>query len=43
MLTRLGFGIATSIDPEILLLDEGLGAGDTRFLERVNQRDQQAH
>ncbi|HMD54303.1 MAG TPA: ATP-binding cassette domain-containing protein, partial [Phycisphaerae bacterium] len=38
MLTRLGFGIATSIDPEILLLDEGLGAGDSRFLERVNQR-----
>jgi ABC-type polysaccharide/polyol phosphate transport system ATPase subunit len=38
MLTRLGFGIATSIDPEILLLDEGLGAGDTRFIERVNQR-----
>ncbi len=38
MLTRLGFAIATAIDPEILLLDEGLGAGDARFQERVNQR-----
>lgn len=38
MLVRLGFGIATSIDPEILLLDEGLGAGDARFAERANKR-----
>ena len=28
---RLAFSIATSIDPEILLLDEGLGAGDASF------------
>jgi len=38
MLVRLGFAIATSIDPEILLLDEGLGAGDARFAERAKQR-----
>ncbi len=38
MVTRLSFGIATSIDPEILLLDEGLGAGDARFIERANRR-----
>ena len=38
MLTRLSFGIATSIEPEILLLDEGLSAGDARFIERANQR-----
>ena len=38
MLVRLGFAIATAIDPEILLLDEGLGAGDTRFAEKVNRR-----
>ena len=38
MLVRLGFGIATSIDPEILLLDEGLGAGDARFADRANKR-----
>ncbi len=40
MLVRLGFAIATSIDPEILLLDEWLGAGDARFAERATQRIQ---
>jgi ABC-type polysaccharide/polyol phosphate transport system ATPase subunit len=38
MLTRLGFAIATAIDPEILILDEGLGAGDARFAERAGHR-----
>jgi ABC-type polysaccharide/polyol phosphate transport system ATPase subunit len=38
MLTRLGFAIATAIDPEILILDEGLGAGDARFAERAGKR-----
>jgi len=38
MVTRLGFAIATSIDPEILLLDEGLGAGDARFAEHAKRR-----
>jgi ABC-type polysaccharide/polyol phosphate transport system ATPase subunit len=38
MLMRLGFAIATAIDPEILILDEGLGAGDARFAERAKQR-----
>jgi ABC-type polysaccharide/polyol phosphate transport system ATPase subunit len=38
MLVRLGFAIATAIDPEILLLDEGLGAGDARFAERAAAR-----
>jgi ABC-type polysaccharide/polyol phosphate transport system ATPase subunit len=38
MLTRLGFSIATAIDPEILILDEGLGAGDARFAERAKRR-----
>lgn len=40
MLVRLGFAIATAIDPEILLLDEGLGAGDARFAERAKRRVQ---
>ncbi len=38
MLVRLSFAIATAIDPEILLLDEGLGAGDARFAERAKKR-----
>jgi ABC-type polysaccharide/polyol phosphate transport system ATPase subunit len=38
MLVRLGFAIATAIEPEILLLDEGLGAGDARFADKVNSR-----
>ena len=38
MLVRLGFAIATAIDPEILLLDEGLGAGDARFAARATER-----
>ena len=38
MMTRLSFAIATSIDPGILLLDEGLGAGDARFTARAEQR-----
>ncbi len=38
MVTRFGFAVATSIDPEILLLDEGLGAGDARFAEKAAHR-----
>lgn len=38
MLVRLGFAIATSIDPEILLLDEELGTGDARFAMRAAKR-----
>lgn len=41
MLTRLGFALATAVDPEILLLDEGLAAGDARFAQRAEQRMQQ--
>jgi ABC-2 type transport system ATP-binding protein/lipopolysaccharide transport system ATP-binding protein len=38
MTVRLAFAIATSIDPEILILDEGLGAGDARFAEKAKRR-----
>ncbi|HLW47013.1 MAG TPA: ABC transporter ATP-binding protein [bacterium] len=38
MLSRLCFAVATAIDPEILLLDEGIGAGDARFAERAAKR-----
>ena len=40
MLARLGFAIATAIEPDILLLDEGLGAGDARFAARAEARMQ---
>jgi ABC-type polysaccharide/polyol phosphate transport system ATPase subunit len=38
MKTRLGFAIATAAEPEILLLDEGIGTGDARFTERATGR-----
>jgi ABC-type polysaccharide/polyol phosphate transport system ATPase subunit len=38
MVARLGFAVATSISPDVLLLDEGLGAGDLSFAEKVAQR-----
>ena len=38
MLLRLGFAVATTIDPEILILDEGLGVGDARFADRAKKR-----
>lgn len=38
MTMRLGFAFATAMDPGILLLDEGVGAGDARFTERAVKR-----
>jgi ABC-type polysaccharide/polyol phosphate transport system ATPase subunit len=38
MMTRLGFAFATAIEPGILLMDEGIGAGDARFAERAEKR-----
>ena len=38
MQARLAFAMATCIDPEILLLDEGIGAGDAAFLDKANER-----
>ncbi|MBZ6076293.1 ABC transporter ATP-binding protein [Microvirga puerhi] len=38
MRTRLAFAIATSIDPEILVLDEVFGAGDSTFLKKAQER-----
>ena len=37
-MTRLCFAIATAIDPDILLLDEGIAAGDARFASRAESR-----
>jgi ABC-type polysaccharide/polyol phosphate transport system ATPase subunit len=38
MTTRLLFGVATAVHPEILLVDEVLGAGDEGFQEKARQR-----
>ncbi len=38
MRIRLALGVVTSIDPEILLLDEGIGAVDAAFLEKARER-----
>lgn len=38
MVIRLGFGLATSIKPEILLMDEWIMAGDASFMDRAKQR-----
>jgi ABC-2 type transport system ATP-binding protein/lipopolysaccharide transport system ATP-binding protein len=38
MWTRLAFAVSTSIDPEILLLDEQIGAGDAAFMVKATKR-----
>jgi ABC-type polysaccharide/polyol phosphate transport system ATPase subunit len=38
MVLRLGFAFATAMHPGILLMDEGIGAGDARFAERATKR-----
>jgi ABC-type polysaccharide/polyol phosphate transport system ATPase subunit len=38
MFVRLAFSISTAIQPDILLLDEVVGAGDAAFLNKANQR-----
>lgn len=38
MQARLTFAIATSLEPEILMIDEALGTGDATFAEIANRR-----
>ena len=38
MRLRLTFSIITSVVPQILLIDEGIGAGDSRFQSKVKNR-----
>jgi ABC-type polysaccharide/polyol phosphate transport system ATPase subunit len=40
MAVRLAFSIATAIEPEILLMDEVLGAGDLSFMTKARERIQ---
>jgi ABC-type polysaccharide/polyol phosphate transport system ATPase subunit len=46
MYSRLGFAVATTINPEILLIDEALSTGDASFKEksagRINELAAQA-
>ena len=38
MVTRLTFAITTAVAPEIILMDEGIGAGDARFVTKAKER-----
>jgi ABC-2 type transport system ATP-binding protein len=38
MQVRLAFAVSTSIDPEILLIDEAIGAGDLHFMQKADKR-----
>lgn len=38
MFVRLSFSVSTSINPDILLLDEVLAAGDAKFVDKANKR-----
>lgn len=38
MVARLGFSIATIIEPQILILDEILSVGDAKFKEKSEKR-----
>ncbi len=38
MFIRLAFAVSTAIDPEILLLDEVMGAGDAAFAKKAQDR-----
>lgn len=41
MAVRLAFAISTAVKPEILLLDEVIGAGDANFMEKATKRIQE--
>jgi ABC-type polysaccharide/polyol phosphate transport system ATPase subunit len=38
MIVRLGFSVATATEPEILLIDECLSAGDMAFQKKASRR-----
>lgn len=38
MRLRLAFAIATSLESDILLIDEAIGVGDSRFMEKAQER-----
>ena len=40
MYMRLAFAVATEVEPDIFLIDEALGVGDTAFVDKARQRIQ---
>jgi ABC-type polysaccharide/polyol phosphate transport system ATPase subunit len=38
MYLRLAFAIATAVQPDIVVMDEIIGAGDVHFLDKAQQR-----
>lgn len=38
MILRVGFAVATDIEPDVLVIDEALGVGDERFQRRCSAR-----
>ncbi|CAM3723167.1 ATP-binding cassette domain-containing protein [Litorimonas haliclonae] len=38
MRARLGFAVTTSVDADVLVMDEWIGAGDPRFIEKCEER-----
>ena len=38
MMLRLAFAVATSVEPEILIMDELIAVGDASFMEKATQR-----
>jgi ABC-type polysaccharide/polyol phosphate transport system ATPase subunit len=38
MIARLGFSIATAVDPDVLIIDEILAVGDDKFRKKCDER-----
>jgi ABC-type polysaccharide/polyol phosphate transport system ATPase subunit len=43
MMMRLGFSIATDVDPDVLIIDEILGVGDEEFQKKCQKRMERFH